>query len=255
MNVFQDYAHYYDLMYRDKDYAGEAEYVKSLIEKYRPGAESLLDLGCGTGRHADQFAKQGYFVHGIDISQQMLNHAEQRKKEATGEYLKRLVFSQGDAREIRLQQKFDAVVALFHVMSYQTTNADLKAVIKTAKSHLKPEGLFVFDAWYGPGVLSDRPAVTVKRVEDDFLKVTRIAEPTIFLNENVVSIHYQMYIRRKAPVEHFEITETHRMRFLFRPEIEELLGNCGIELLETLEWMTDRTPEDNCWNVCFVARA
>jgi ubiquinone/menaquinone biosynthesis C-methylase UbiE len=50
--VFADYAHYYDLLYRDKDYAAEAEYVVGLIRKFHPSARSILELGSGTGIHA-----------------------------------------------------------------------------------------------------------------------------------------------------------------------------------------------------------
>ncbi|MGH9810959.1 MAG: hypothetical protein ACRD9W_27565, partial [Terriglobia bacterium] len=52
---FSEYAAIYDLIYRDKDYAAEAEFVTSLISRFAPGVPSsirLLDLACGTGRHA-----------------------------------------------------------------------------------------------------------------------------------------------------------------------------------------------------------
>jgi len=72
MSVFNKYSRYYNLLYRDKDYAGEADYVHELIRKYSPDAKSLLDLGCGTGRHAFPLAKKGYSVTGVDISEEML---------------------------------------------------------------------------------------------------------------------------------------------------------------------------------------
>ena len=73
--VFSDYARYYDLLYRDKDYAAEAEYVAGLIRKFHPSARSILELGSGTGMHAIHLAKQGYEVTGIDISPDMINIA------------------------------------------------------------------------------------------------------------------------------------------------------------------------------------
>ena len=51
-SVFSSYARYYDLLYRDKDYAAEAEYVASLIRKFHPAARSIIELGSGTGIHA-----------------------------------------------------------------------------------------------------------------------------------------------------------------------------------------------------------
>jgi predicted TPR repeat methyltransferase len=51
-SVFADYARYYDLLYRDKDYAAAAEYVAGLIRKFHPSARPILELGSGTGIHA-----------------------------------------------------------------------------------------------------------------------------------------------------------------------------------------------------------
>jgi ubiquinone/menaquinone biosynthesis C-methylase UbiE len=62
--VFADYARYYDLLYRDKDYAAEAEYVAGLIRKFHPAARSILELGSGTGIHASLPAEKGFTVHG-----------------------------------------------------------------------------------------------------------------------------------------------------------------------------------------------
>ena len=55
--VFDAYAAYYDLLYKDKDYAGETEYVHRLIQRFNPGAKSILELGSGTGKHARLLAE------------------------------------------------------------------------------------------------------------------------------------------------------------------------------------------------------
>ena len=70
--VFADYARYHDLLYRDKDYAAEAEYVAGLIRKFHPSAGSILELGSGTGIHASLLAEKGFTVHGIERSPEML---------------------------------------------------------------------------------------------------------------------------------------------------------------------------------------
>ena len=49
----------------------------------------------------------------------------------------------------------------------------------TAAKHLKPNGVFIFDFWYGPGVLTDPPVVRLKRLENEEIEVLRIAEPVM----------------------------------------------------------------------------
>jgi predicted TPR repeat methyltransferase len=78
--VFDDaYGRYYDLLYRDKDYAAESEYVASHIRKHVPRAKRILELGCGTGGHAVLLAAMGFDVHGVDLSEAMLGRANARK--------------------------------------------------------------------------------------------------------------------------------------------------------------------------------
>lgn len=249
MTGFQEYARYYDLLYRDKDYAGEVQYVHHLIQAHLPEAQSILNLGCGSGRHDRELARLGYRVTGVDLAEEMLVSA---RREAQGN--EKLAYHLGDVRSVRLGQKFDAVVSLFHVMSYQVTGTDLLAALATAREHLKPGGLFVFDCWYGPGVLTDRPGVRVKELEDDTLQITRIAQPTMHPNENLVDVNYHLIIRDKAGGQLYDIKEVHRMRYLFLPEVEQMLGASGLELLKTMEWMTDKRPDFATWSAVFVCR-
>ena len=254
MNVFQEYANYYNLLYREKDYDGEAAFVRELLRRNAPQTRTLLELGCGTGRHAEYFARHGDALYGIDLSADMLTIAQERAAQLPAVLAARLRFSAGDLRTIRLEQTFDAVISLFHVMSYQTTNADLVKAFATAKAHLKPGGLFLFDFWHGPAVLSEQPAVRVKRLENDEIAVVRIAEPTLKPNENVVEVHYTVFITGKANGKVKCLQETHRMRYLFLPEIQWLCADAGLELLEANEWMTGQPPSTTSWGVYVIAK-
>jgi ubiquinone/menaquinone biosynthesis C-methylase UbiE len=54
--VFNAYARYYDLLYNDKAYHSESAYIHSIIKQYVPNAKSVLELGSGTGAHAEHSA-------------------------------------------------------------------------------------------------------------------------------------------------------------------------------------------------------
>jgi SAM-dependent methyltransferase len=252
MNPFAEYARYYDLLYRDKDYAGETEYIHKLLKCFAPGAQTILELGCGTGRHAALLARKGYNLHGVEISADMLARAEELKRRECAGLL--LEFTQGDIRSVKLNKTFDMVVSLFHVFSYMTTNKDLAAVLTTARTHLKPGGLLIFDCWYGPAVLTDRPVTRVKRMEDDQIQVTRLAEPVMHPNENVVDVNYHVFIRNRQTGNVSEVKETHRMRYLFQPEITLLAEQAGFKVLHYEEWLTGRKPGPDTWGICFVLR-
>ena len=251
MKVFDKYAAYYDLFYKDKDYEEEGNYIHGLISEHHPEAKTILDLGCGTGKHAFHFASLGYQVDGIDFAESMI---QQANKSLISEYenqKERLSFYVGDIRNYRNEKKYDVVVSLFHVMSYQVTNADLQASFETAKTHLKKGGILIFDFWYGPGVLSDPPVVRVKRMENTKINVTRIAEPVIHPNDNYVDVNYTILIKENNSDIVEEIKETHKMRYLFLPEIDSILG---LPCLNKLGWKSHLEPSSSTWNACVVYR-
>jgi len=253
--VFGTYARYYDLLYRDKDYAGETHFVHGLIQKHASNAGSILELGCGTGKHAELLSKMGYEVLGIDMSQEMLETANSRLSDLEEKQAAKLSFDHGDVRAYRTERYFDAVISLFHVMSYQTANKDLQDVFETVKVHLIKGGIFIFDCWYGPAVLTQKPEVRVKRLEDDHIEVIRIAEPEIYPNENRVDVHYQVFIKEKSTGKVEILEETHRMRYLFMPEILGLCEEFGFSELDAGEWMTGKPPGIDTWGVYFVVGA
>lgn len=252
MTLFDAYGHYYDLLYRDKDYEKEADYVAQLIRSNTKDAQGLLELGCGTGCHAEHFARRGFYVHGVEMSSTMLAKAEKRKLRS--EVGKFLMFSRGDMRSVRIGGRFDAIISLFHVMSYQTTNADITASVNTAAWHLKEGGIFIFDVWYGPAVLTQAPEVRVKRLEDESVRITRIAEPVVFANDNVVDVEYQVLIEDKATRIIDQIQETHRMRYFFKPEILLLLDKVGLDLIGEQEWLTGRRLDCSTWSATFITK-
>ncbi|MBM4053453.1 MAG: class I SAM-dependent methyltransferase [Planctomycetes bacterium] len=253
MKVFDEYSDYYDLLYKDKDYASEASFIDTIIKKYRPTAKSVLNLGCGTGNHDFLLAQKGYDITGIDSSESNIKKAISKLSDLD-EPGNHLGFHYGDIRTYRANKTYDIVISLFHVISYQITNADLKSVFETVKVHLNENGLFIFDCWYGPAVLTERPEIRIKKVENEDTGIMRIAEPEIFPNENKVHVKYHILVIDKRTNNVKEIRETHPMRYLFKPEIDEYLSALGLEVVECAEWMTGKPPGFKSWGVVFVVK-
>jgi len=255
--VFGAYSRYYDLFYGDKPYAEEVRFVDGLLRRHGLGDAEILEIGCGTGRHALELARAGHRVHGIDLSETMLEraHALVASAECTPDLPAVWpTFELGDARAFRAGRTFDAVISLFHVMSYQVTNDDLMAAFRTAAAHLQPGGLFVFDCWYGPAVLMERPERRDKTLEGDGIRVRRIAVPVMRPNDDVCEVHYDITVTSVADGVESALTECHEMRYLFTPEIVLALGACGFDLVEACEFCTGAPLGFQTWNGCFVAR-
>ena len=254
MSVFGKYSQYYDLLYKDKDYNAEVEYIAKLIDLHSPQSKTILDLGSGTGIHDFLLAKKGFKVTGVDISGNMIAEANSKLISDYSSQKDSLNFNVGDIRTWESEEKFDVVVSLFHVMSYQVSNEDVKKALSTVKKHLKPNGLFIFDFWYGSGVLNDPPAIRVKRLENAYNLVTRLAEPKMYPNENAVDVNYTILVRDKSDDTIEEFRETHKMRYFFFPELREFTNNLEAKSISLYEWLGLNEPKIDSWTACMVIK-
>jgi len=244
------YSQYYDLLYRDKNYSGEIYYIIKLIKENSNEAKTLLDMGSGTGKHAELFCNNGYIVHGIDLSEDMLKIAKNRIKDKED----KLSFSHSKIQELDLNKKFDVVVSLFHVMCYQNSNNELIKAFEAAKNHLKKDGIFIFDFWYGPAVLTDLPVKRIKRFENEKIKVTRIAEPVMHPDENVVDVNYDISIKDIDSKKIIKKKELHKVRYFFDTELDMICKQVGFVIKQKYEWMSDKNPDFNSWNVVWIVK-
>jgi SAM-dependent methyltransferase len=246
MSVFKDYSNYYDLLYCDKDYEAEADYIDHLIQKNNPGAKTILNLGCGTGKHDFLLAEKGYTITAIDLSPTMIGIAKANNLSPN------ITFSVNDVRDFQVETQFDAVVSLFHVMSYQTENKDLSRAFQTAQKHLKSDGVFIFDCWYGPGVLADPPKFKTKEVENESLRIIRKTSPIMHEEQNCVDVFFDITITDKHSSNEFKLSEIHKMRYLFIPEIDGIAEQAGMKRIEFCKWMSDQKPQRGDWYIVNV---
>jgi SAM-dependent methyltransferase len=246
--VFDQYGRYYDLLYQDKDYDAEVEYVRQLLMRLGVTQGSLLEFGAGTGRHGRLLAGAGYDVLGVDQSETMVERA--RSLAMPGFSVER-----GDIRTIRFDRTFDVVAALFHVVSYQSENADVLSVFQNARTHLLCGGIFIFDVWYGPAVHALRPSAREKHVEDQVISITRLAEPSWDVNRNQVKVNYTVRIVRNETGALSEFKETHPMRYFTLPELDFFATQSGFEREVAEEFLSGASPSERTWSVCLALRA
>ena len=250
MSAFGQYAPWYDLLYEDKDYVSETSFVEQQLLDHGAKRGSLLDLGCGTGVHALEFARKGWTVTGIDISADMVQRAEKRLAGTT----QKVQFRFGDVCDAGPERDFDAVVSLFHVASYQISRGHLEAMLATANAALKPGGILLFDYWYGGAVLAQGVETRVKVVERPPLRVTRIAQSEHDETEATVRVNYTLFCEDTASATIKRVDEVHRLHYWFPFEIESALRATGFDPIGHYAWLSNQPPVSTNWAAYSVAR-
>ena len=131
---YERWAPFYDAMRGDE--AAQVAYLRALIEKHHPAAETLLELGCGTGSVLEALQAR-YTVTGVDLSPQMLRIAKTKVPQA------RLL--RKDATTVALGETFDVVVCVADVVNHLRPFRAWEALFARAYDHLADGGIFIFD--------------------------------------------------------------------------------------------------------------
>ena len=250
MSSFNSYAEVYDALYTDKPYPDECAIIDTIAARYeqRP-ATTLLDLGCGTGSHALVWARAGMRVCGVDNAPTMLALAtdKTRRNGLDIEYVN------ADIRTLDLGRHFDRAVGMFAVMSYLVTPADFEAGLNAVRRHLDTGGLFVFDAWYGPG-MDNPPRDRITRIRDGNREIIKLAVSHKLPEQQVAVDFTVLVIEEDRLVQRIE--ECHRLRYFFEDELTMSADRAGFEILEiTACDSPDTPPANNAWTARITCRA
>lgn len=241
MKIFNKYSKYYDLMYHNKDYQKEADYIIALHKKI---PQNILDIGCGTGNHLVHFFKKKIETTGVDLSKQMI-------KLAIKKYPK-INFYSKNAKTFFFKEKFDVITSLFHVISYINTDRELLEIFKNVKKHLSEEGTFIFDFWYNEAVKKDKPHMRTKKfsiLDKNFIK---ISEPVF--NKTLEKIKLNLYLIEKNKKLNTLFFEKHLMRSYNPSSLFKLLKKAGFKNFTAYEWLSSKKVNINNWNACIVVK-
>ena len=251
--VFGDYSAYYDLIYRDKDYRAEVDYVARTLRGAGPHVRTVLEFGSGTGRHGRLLALDGFRVLGVERSKSMLSRARAVSALPTnteGSFECQL----GDLRSVKLDRTCDAVIALFHVISYQTRDEDLADAFRNAATHLSSAGVFLFDVWHGPAVVAQGLSTREVRIEDEALRLTRLCQPVLDPSSKTVAVRYTLSVEDKVTGDSSSVQEEHRLRYFFPEEITAMARQAGFEIERCEEFLTAKAASDDTWGVAYLLR-
>jgi ubiquinone/menaquinone biosynthesis C-methylase UbiE len=191
--LYRDLAQYYDLLYSQKDYAGEAAKLKKLIAKYEQSqGNELLDVACGPGHHIKHLKNQ-FQCTGVDISQPILDVARQNVPEAT--------FLAADMATMNLGKMFDVITCLFSSIGYVKTVPRLRKTIRNFASHLKTGGIAIIEPWFTKATYHTGSA-HMTTYDSEKLKIARLVVSQLKGNLSIIDMHY-LIAEQGKPVKHF----------------------------------------------------
>jgi len=144
---------------------------------------------------------------------------------------------------------------MFTVLGYQREDADLIAALASVRRHLEPGGLFIFDVWYGPAVLAERPGERAVVVTEGSARITRRTQAALDTDRRLCHVRFELQRQdANGRVEQWE--EEHTVRYYFADELKAALGECGLDLISLRGFPDEAAPADErTWNVIGVARA
>lgn len=216
----------YDLIYRHLPYAEQADRIAGLVRERTPGAQTLLEVGCGTGRYLEELRRH-FSVWGLDIEPAMLDLARTR--------LPDVPLHEADMRTFELARTFDVVVCLFSSIGYMTTRHDLVAALGNMRRHLVPGGVMVIDPWFTPDAWVHGHVGTTFE-EGDGLVVARLSYGSSDGAVSVMDMHH-LVGARGVGVEHY--VERHVMGLFTDEQYMDAFAEVGLDArrLDDLAWM------------------
>jgi SAM-dependent methyltransferase len=212
--VFVRSARFYDALYHFKDYAAASERLHRLIQGVRPGATTLLDVACGTGRHLEHL-QEHYRVEGLDLSPDMLQIARQR--------CPLVPFHEGDMVSFNLGRPFHVVTCLFSSIGRVKTVVNLYRAVSHMAEHLSRDGLLIIEPWFTPeGYWVNH--LTANFLDQPDLKVAWMYVSRRVERLSILDIHY--LIGTRDGIESFE--ERHELGLFTHQEYEDAFRRAGL---------------------------
>ncbi len=214
--MFSRSAHLYDAIYSFKDYAGEAARIRTLVDARVPGARTLLDVACGTGKHLGEL-RRWYEVRGVDVDPALVAIARRR--------LPDVPLAEADMVALDVVERFDVVTCLFSSIGYVRTRARLLAAAAALARHVAPGGLLLVEPWitleewiphHVGAVFVDEPELKIARVNAG-------GEPA----DGLLAMEMHYLVGRPDAVEHF--TERHELGMFTREQYLAAVRAAGLD--------------------------
>ena len=261
MEVYTDFAGVYDTFMDDTPYQEWADFLAQLIEKYgisKPVRDKeqgildsernlVLDLGCGTGTLTELLYQKGYDMIGVDLSQEMLNIALEKKEKSRSEIL----YLCQDMRELDLFSTVGTVISVCDSVNYLLENDEVEETFGLVNNYLYPGGIFLFDfntVYKYEQVIGD---TTIAENRDD---CSFIWENYYHEEDRVNEYDLTIFVKEKKEELFRRFTETHFQRGYTLEEMKGFVERAGMEFVLALDADTHKAPIETSERIYVIAR-
>lgn len=214
---YKDLAEYYDAMHIRRDYRKEVDFILKAIADRTPKANSIVDVGCGTGTHLNLLLESGHFdkLVGVDKNKEILDVA--RKKSKDIEYVQALMSN------FDLDTKFDALTCLLSVLNYNLTYEEAEATMTNFAKNMNSGGTLVMGLYSTHNV--DKK-VSIHLGEGLDFKAAKINQYSYDPETKLETTDFLVFWKKDGKVD-FEIETGHKYRIFDNDELTQLLRKTG----------------------------
>ena len=245
MDAYTSFAEVYHKFMDNIPYEAWCGYLTSLLKEYGINDGLVLDLGCGTGTLTELLAKEGYDMIGVDVSEDMLQEAIEKRAESGLPILYLLQ----DMREFELYGTVRVVVSICDSLNYILDYDDLAHVFSLVNNYLDPKGMFIFDL-NTEAKFQAMGSETIAEVRDEG---SFIWENEYDEEEKINSYDLTLFIREEDDL-YRRYQETHFERAWSLDEIKKALTEAGMEFVAAYDAFTKNAPRKESDRIYVVAR-
>ena len=213
-----DYLRIYRPMFTAEGTSAEVDFIEGALAP--PAGGTVLDLGCGYGRHATALAERGYAVTGLDFNAHYLEIAGQEAA-AAGVVVK---WRAGDMRTLGFEGEFDGVYSFFTSFGYYDDEEN-ELVIEGIARALRPGGRFLIDMVNRDGILVHPDLRTWSQREDGALFMEEVS---LELAASRVWSRQQLIDPRGGP----RVVKEYSLRVYTCAELTSMLRRHGLAVRE-----------------------
>lgn len=243
--AYSEFAYSYDMFMDNIPYESWGKYICELLMENGIRDGLVLELGCGTGNMTEILAGAGYDMIGIDISDDMLNIALEKKYESGHDIL----YLNQDMRDFELYGTVRAVVSVCDSVNYILNEEEVLKTFKLVNNYLDPGGIFIFD------MITEKKFVNIgdSTIADNRDDASFIWENTYYKEEKIN--RYDLTIFEKSEDGRYDrYDETHYQRVYDKEVIQKLLEEAGLEFVTAYNAISHDYPDNNSERIYYIAK-